>query len=231
MLRIMMPSWIGHSEAPLTMRQLTIGSPGSLVVGNSARRNVAPARRFAGPIPLLVSLVCAIAFAGSATAGAGDPRIPAHARIGNTTLADAKFEFACRDGKGGTLSINLVLPPRESDGLFPFDKFEGPDGIGEMHDLAEWSVSGAAKPARARTHISGWYGVDGDGFLFSAARESGHPSDLARLAKRLVSSDQARLRLVVKPPGHGNVLKVEAPIAGHREVIEKALAPCLAPVK
>lgn len=202
-----------------------------MAVGNSARRNVASARRFGGPIPLLASLACAIAFAGSATAAAGDPRIPAHARIGNTTLADAKFEFACRDGKGGTLSINLVLPPRESDGLFPFDKFEGPDGIGETHDLAEWSVSGAAKPARARTHISGWYGVDGDGFLFSTARESGHPSDLARLAKRLVSSDQARLRLVVKPPGHGNALKVEAAIAGHREVIEKALAPCLAPVK
>ena len=213
------------------MRQLTIGSPQSIVVGHRARRNVAPARRFAGTIPLLVSIACTILFVGSAMAGAEDPRIPAHARIGTKTLTDAKFEFACRDGKGGTLSINLVLPPNESKDGFPFDKFEGPDGIGEMHDLAEWSVSGAAKPARARTHISGWYGVDGDGFLFSTARESGHPSDLARLAKRLVSSDQARLRLVVKPPGHGNVLKVEAPIAGHREAIEKALAPCLAPVK
>jgi hypothetical protein len=213
------------------MRQLTIGSPGSIVVGNSARRNVASARRFVGSIPLLALLVCAIAFAGSATAGVGDPRIPAHARIGTKTLTDAKFEFACSAGQGGTLSINLVLPPSESKDGFPFDKFEGPDGIGETHDLAEWSVSGTAKPARARTHISGWYGVDGDGFLFSTARESGHPSDLARLAKRLVSSDQARLRLVVKPPGHGNVLKVEAPIVGHRDVIEKALAPCLAPVK
>ena len=54
---------------------------------------------------------------------------------------------------------------------------------------------------------------------------------MARLAKRLLSADNARLRLVVKPPAHGNALKVEAAVAGHREEIAKALAPCLAAVK
>jgi hypothetical protein len=214
------------------MRELTIGCSESVVAGNDARRSVTSARRFVEPIRLLGALaVSAIMFAGVAGAASDprDPRIPAHARIGNITVPDAKFEFTCRDGQGGALSISLILP--ESVSGFPLQKFEGPEGIGEMHDLAEWSVSGAAKPARARTHISGWYGVDGDGFLLSTARESGHSSDLARLAKRLVSSDQARLRLVVKPPAHGNALKVEATIAGHREAIEKALAPCLAPVK
>jgi hypothetical protein len=218
------------------MRQLTIGSSGSVVAVNDARRNVSPARRFAmlARLPFaLVAVAIFVAGFGSANAAADprDPRIPAHARVGSVTLPDAKFEFACRDGQGGALSIALIVSPPEAVGGFPIDKFEGPDGIGEMHDLAEWSVSGTAKPARARTHISGWYGVDGDGFLLSTARESGHSSDLARLAKRLVSSEQARLRLVVKPPGHGNALKVEAPIAGHREAIEKALARCLAPVK
>jgi len=125
----------------------------------------------------------------------------------------------------------VILPEPESISTFPLEKFEGPEGIGETRDLAEWSVSGGAKPARARTSISGWRGVDGDGFLLSRARESAHSSDIARLVKRFLSSEQARLRLVVKPPAHGNALKVEAPIAGHRAAIEKALAPCLAPVK
>lgn len=165
-------------------------------------------------------------------ADAQDPRVPAHAQIGNAPLPDAKFEFACRSGKGGTLQISVILPEPESVAAFPLEKFEGPDGIGETRDLAEWSVSGAAKPARARTSISGWRGVDGDGFVLARARDSGHSSDIARIAKRLVASENARLRLVVKPPAHGgNALKVEAAVAGHREEIAKALAPCLASVK
>jgi len=165
-------------------------------------------------------------------ADAKNPRIPAHATIGKATIADAKFEFGCTTGEGGALQISLILPPPESVAGFPLDKFEGPDGIGEARDLAEWSVSGGPKPARARTSISGWRGVDGDGFLLAKARESSHSSDLARVAKRLVASEQARLRLVVKPQSaHGAAIKVEAPIAGHREAVAKALAPCLAHVK
>jgi hypothetical protein len=180
-----------------------------------------------------VATVVAIAAAPCAgAADAQDPRIPAHAQIGNAPLPDAKFEFACRSGKGGTLSISVILPEPESISTFPLEKFEGPEGIGETRDLAEWSVSGATKPARARTSISGWRGVDGDGFVLARARDSGHSSDIARIAKRLVASENARLRLVVKPPAHGgNALKVEAAVAGHREEIAKALAPCLASVK
>ena len=217
------------------MRQLNIDSLEADGDARRVRRDGPPARRAAGSNRARNVLVaCLIACAGSGTAlaaGPENPRIPAHARIGNAPLADAKFEFACSTGKGGMLSISLILPPPESVKGYPLDLFEGPDGIGETRDLAEWSVSGTAKPARARTSISGWRGVDGDGFLLSKARESAHSSDLARLAKRLLSNEQARLRLVVKPPAHGNALKVEAPIAGHREAIEKALAPCLAPVK
>ena len=185
------------------------------------------------------SWVAALASAGIAacigSAGAADaknPRIPAHATIGKTVIGDAKFEFGCTTGEGGALQIALILPPPESIPGFPLDKFEGPDGIGEAHDLAEWSVSGGPKPARARTSISGWRGVDGDGFLLAKARESARSSDIARVAKKFVASEQARLRLVVKPPSaHGAAIKVEAPIAGHREAVAKALAPCLAHVK
>ena len=177
------------------------------------------------PCRWLVVLVAAgiAACAGTAcVADAKNPRIP----------ADAKFEFACTTGEGGMLQVALILPPPESVARFPLDKFEGPDGIGETRDLAEWSVSGGPKPARARTSISGWRGVDGDGFVLAKARESGHSSDLARVAKRFVASEEARLRLVVKPPSaHGAAIKVEAPIAGHREDVAKALAPCLAHVK
>jgi hypothetical protein len=172
-----------------------------------------------------------LTFAALALARSGDPRIPAHAEIGKTVLTDAKFEFACTTGEGGVLAINLIVSrPDEAKG-FPLDRFEGPDGIGETRDLAEWSVSGGAKPARARTTISGWYGVDGDGWIFARARESAHSSDIARIAKRFLSSDDARLRLVIKAPSHHEAFKVEAPIAGHREDVAKALEPCLAHVK
>ena len=181
---------------------------------------------------VLASAGVAACIGSASAASASNPRIRAHATIGKTIISDAKFEFGCTTGEGGMLQISLILPPPESVTGFPLDKFEGADGIGEAHDLAEWSVSGGPKPARARTSISGWRGVDGDGFVLAKARESSHSSDLARVAKRFVASEQARLRLVVKPPSaHGAAIKVEAPIAGHREEVAKALAPCLAHVK
>ncbi len=179
----------------------------------------------------ILGLMLASTALAPARADEGEVRIPAHAQIGTTALPQAQFEFACHPGRGGSLQISVVLPAPESVSTFPLEKFEGPDGIGETRDLAEWSVSGAAKPARARTSISGWRGVGNDGFLLAKSREAARASDLARLAKRLVSAEQARLRLVVKAPAHGAALKVEAPIAGHREAITSALAPCLAVVK
>jgi hypothetical protein len=217
------------------MRELIAGLmmseiPGRVRMMRSIRLQRRSARKSARCALIAASFALAFAQRGGA-ADAATPRIPAHAQIGNTALPDAKFEFACRSGKGGTLQISVILPEPESVSGFPLDLFEGPDGIGETRDLAEWSVSGATKPARARTSISGWRGVDGDGFILARARESGHSSDMARLAKRLVGSENARLRLVVKPPAHGNALKVEAAVAGHREEIAKALALCLATVK
>ncbi len=208
------------------MRKVSIDS----VYARSLAERVRSGRR--GWLVLLAAAGITAGTGAVSAADAHDPRIRAHATLGKTVISDAKFQFACRTGEGGMLSISLILPPPESIAGFPLDKFEGPDGIGETRDLAEWSVSGAPKPARARTAISGWRGVDGDGFVLSKARESSHSSDLARVAKRLVSSEQARLRLVVKPPSaHGATLKVEAPIAGHREEVARALAPCLAHVK
>jgi hypothetical protein len=190
--------------------------------------------RFAGCLSLMLGTALSCASALACAAGndaAWKIRIPAHTQIGTRTIESTQFEFACTTGAGGMLSLTVILPPPESIAGFPLDEFEGPDGIGETHDLAEWSVTGGKKPARARTTISGWRGVDGDGYLLSRARESAKSSDIARLAKRLLSSDQARLRLVVKPLKHGEALKSEAPIEGHREAIEKIRAPCLAPVK
>ena len=184
------------------------------------------------PLLLSAGLLGLAPFASAA--GNDEPwkmRIPAQTEIGKTPVNGTQFEFACTAGKGGMISLSVILPTPEELRAFPLEEFEGPDGIGETHDLAEWSVTGGKKPARARTSISGWRGVDGDGFILSRARESAASSDIARLAKRFVSSDQTRLRLVVKPVKHGEALKVEAPIAGHREAIEKILAPCLAPVK
>ena len=176
----------------------------------------------------------ALATSGSGAVAADAPpwkiRIPAHASIGNAPLADTHYEFACTTGKGGAISLTLVMPAPEDVKGFPLEDFEGPDGVGGTHKLAEWSVS-AKKPQRARTPISGWRGVDGDGFLLSTARESARPSDIARIARRLLSSEEARLRLVVKPLKGGAALKVEAPIAGHREAVGKVLGPCLTGVK
>ena len=181
------------------------------------------------------ALLAALLVACCANAAEGDAqgkvRIPAHARIGNAAVAGAQFEFGCTTGEGGALQIALILPPPEAIRSFKLDEFEGPDGIGEMHKLAEWSVSGGKHPARMRSSISGWRGVDGDGFLLATARESAHSSDLARLAGHLVASDQARLRLVVKPVHAGEALKVEAAVDGHREAIENVVAPCLKPAK
>lgn len=211
----------------MSRRELNIAATAAPPSQAFPRRNEQRPRRLASfAIALAITSFATFAFARSS-----DSRIPAHAKIGNTVLADAKFEFLCTSGEGGALSINLILPHPDQAKAFPLDRFEGPDGIGETRDLAEWSVSGSAKPARARTSISGWYGVDGDGWIFSRARESAHSSDIARIAKRLLSSENARLRLVIKAPAHHEALKVEAPIAGHREEIAKALEPCLAHVK
>jgi hypothetical protein len=146
-------------------------------------------------------------------------------------VPNAAFEFSCRTGEGGAFSLTLILPTPEEIAGFPLVDFEGPDGIGETHKLAEWSLSEGKRPVRIRSAISGWRGVDGDGFVLSSSRESGHPSDLARLARELIGAEPVRLRLVVKPIKASEALKVEATISDHRGEVEKILAPCLPPAK
>ncbi|HEY6986517.1 MAG TPA: hypothetical protein VH375_10570, partial [Rhodanobacteraceae bacterium] len=110
----------------MTMRQLSTAAPYAGSDPQPKRRSAGSGRRIerlrAGQVLALCLAVCS----QSALADADDPRIPAHARVGNTALPDAKFEFACRTGQGGMLSISLVLPPPESVSGFPLDKFEGP---------------------------------------------------------------------------------------------------------
>jgi hypothetical protein len=219
------------AEARSTMRKPILG-PIRIARSERARRcdmSAARGRALLAVVLAAATSMLATTHASLAAQDPRNPRIPARAMVGDASIPDAKFEFACGTGNGGMFSISLILP--ESVPGFPLGEFEGPDGIGETRDLAEWSVSGTPKPARARTSISGWYGVDGDGFLLSRARESAHLSDIARIAKQLVASDQARLRLVVKPLTRGKALKVEAPIAGYREAVAKAIEPCLAPSK
>ena len=192
---------------------------------------------YRAPRRALVAAACALAMlAASALAAPADEapwkvRIPAHARIGTKHVPKAEFEFSCRTGEGGAFSLTLVLPPPEDIVGFPLLDFEGPDAIGETHKLAEWSLSGGKHPRRVRSAISGWRSVDGDGFLLSSSRGSGHPSDLARLAREMIGAEPARLRLVVKALKPSEALKVEATLAEHRAEIEKILAPCIPPAK
>jgi hypothetical protein len=178
----------------------------------------------------LASTAMALGVGAAHAADAKNPRIPAHATIGKTVIADAKFEFGCTTGEGGMLQIALILPPPESIAGFPLDKFEGPDGIGETRDLAEWSVSGGPKPARARTAISGWRGVDGDGFLLASSRRSKTESDLARLLRRWVNDGGQQLWLTVDSPAGGEKLEVRAMPEGWRTRLGVALSQCFAVV-
>lgn len=158
-------------------------------------------------------------------------RIPAQMQVGKQGAVAAQFEIACRDGKGGALSWSLIIAQPDALTTFPLTQFEGPDGIGETRKLAEWSV-GDAKNAHARTPISGWYGVDGDGFVLATSRLSAKPSELARFSRLLVESDQARLRLRVQSPkADGDALEANATIGEHHKEIARIITSCLAPMK
>jgi len=154
-------------------------------------------------------------------------RILAQAHVGATVLADAKFEFTCSTGKGGVLQVAVVLPTAESVAAFPFNDFEGPDGIGESKTLARWSVAGS-KPAEFAGSISGWYGVDGDDFLFASSQETRKAANLARLLQRWLDAGDQPLELTVAAP-NGDAKLEAAAVSGQRlAAIRGMLAPCLA---
>ena len=157
----------------------------------------------------------------------GSLRIPAQAHVGAAALADAKFEFSCSTGKGGVLQVAVVLPTAESVGAFPFNDFEGPDGIGERKTLARWSVAGS-KPAAFAGSISGWYGVDGDGFLFASSQESRKAESLARLLQHWLDAGDQSLALTVTAPSGDAKLEATADPGERLAAIRETLAPCLA---
>jgi hypothetical protein len=171
---------------------------------------------------------CAIAKESSTSDVAHESlRIPAQAHVGAAALADAKFEFSCSTGKGGVLQLAVVLPTAESVAAFPFNDFEGPDGIGERKTLARWSVAGS-KPAEFAGSISGWYGVDGDGFLFASSQETRKAANLARLLQRWLDAGDQPLTLTVNAPNSDAKLEAAAESGERLAVIRETLAPCLA---
>jgi hypothetical protein len=157
-------------------------------------------------------------------------RIAAQAHVAKAALKSAQVQFTCTTGKGGALSVAVVLPEPDVVTTFPLEDFEGPDGIGETRPLATWSVAGS-KPTTVMGRISGWRGVDGDGFLLASSRVSTRTSDLARLLQRWLDANNEPLRLVVDPPRQGAALEVEATSGDRHAVVAAVLAPCLATVK
>ena len=63
----------------------------------------------------------------------------------------------------------MILPKAESVGEFPPDEFEGL-AVSAKETPARWSVP-EPTAAEYAGPISGWYGVDGDGFLFASSHE------------------------------------------------------------
>jgi hypothetical protein len=157
-------------------------------------------------------------------------RVPAQLHVGTQAPVAAVFEIACRDGKGGALGWSLIIAHPDALTAFPLVDFEGPGGIGEKRVLAQWSV-GEAKNDHARTPISGWYGVDGDGFVLATSQLTAKPAELARLSRRLIESTGGTMHLVVQSPSKGEALSADAQIGDHREAIAQILEPCLPPAK
>lgn len=183
------------------------------------------------PFAVLACLSCAIAKEPQkADAGYRSLRMTAQAHAGTAALTDAKFEFSCSTGKGGALQVAVILPTAESVGEFPFNEFEGPGGIGERKTLARWSVP-EPTTAEYAGPISGWYGVDGDGFLFASSHESRAASDLARLLQRWLDAGGQPLMLTVTAPNGGATLEAKAEPGERLAKIRETLAPCLAQVR
>lgn len=193
-------------------------------------------------LPLLLSLVVPSALAhepkasepprpasAEASTARGLLRMPAQARIGDTQLPDAKIEFSCTTGKGGALQVAVILPTPEAVAGFPLEAFEGPDGIGETKTLAKWSMLGP-NAMEVAGPISGWRGVDGDGFLLASSRRSKTETDLARLLWRWVNDGGQQLWLTVDSPAGGEKLEVRAMPEGWRTRLGVALSQCFAVV-
>lgn len=177
------------------------------------------------------------ALLAAATASAEDgallrkQRLPAAVQLGSQAYAGAQFEFACHPARDGALSLSLILADPDRITGFPLRDFEGPDGIGEQRELAQWGVDTRGDGLNVKGPISGWYGVDGDGFLLSRSEANKRPGALHALAKALVAPEAKRLRLAVSPPAAGETLRAEVLLEGRQAQLAELLQPCLQTAK
>lgn len=178
----------------------------------------------------LVLLACAVLAAQAVASDGGQlrkQRFPANAHVGDLQLAGAQFEVACHPAKDGSLGISLVLAKTEAAGGFAQDRFEGPDGIGEQRDFARWSVDTRTDGLNVKGPISGWYGVDGDGFIFSRSQRNGRSGALSDLIKAAIAPEARRLRLSIDAPDKGTALQAELMLDGIQAAIRDVAGACL----
>ena len=179
----------------------------------------------------LLCLVCGLVALSSVQAaekGLKKYRFDAEVHVGNVGLGEAKFELACSAGKGGSLSLSLIFMRRDAAKSFALDEFEGPDGVGESRALAQWGVDTRGPATNLESNISGWYGVDGDGFVLSTAAIQGKSTALPDFVRHLTSADALRLRLSVTPPHGGDPLQASAALSSAQVELSRVAADCLA---
>lgn len=175
-------------------------------------------------------------FAAACTTGfAAEPelkklRFPATAQVGDTAVgAPAQFELVCHGAKDGAISLSLILASPDAIKTFPLTDFEGPDGIGEDKDLARFGVDTRGDAVQVSGAISGWYGVDGDGFFLSRSERSHKATPLAKIVAALGQPEAKRLRLSVASPKGGEALQAQALLDGRQAEIAATAKACLPP--
>lgn len=154
-------------------------------------------------------------------------RFAGSAHVGQVQLQPVQFEFACHPAKNGALSVSVVLSKGDSAGGFALDAYEGPDGAGEQGEVAEWSVDTRGDGLRVQGPISGWYGVDGDGFIVARSQPNAKPGAVGKLVEAVVDPHSKRMRLSVAAPGKGEPLQAELLLDGQQDAIRAVVAPCL----
>ena len=189
-----------------------------------------PTRNRSNRLRIFLPIVCAVLAMPAVASDGGQlrrQRFPASAHVGDLQLAGTRFEVACHPAKNGSLSISLVLTKAEGAGGFAQDRFEGPDGIGEQRDLAHWSIDTRADGLNVKGPISGWYGVDGDGFIFSRSQPNGRSGALSDLVKAAIAPEARRLRLSIDAPDDGAALQAELMLDGIQAAIRDVAGACL----
>lgn len=185
-------------------------------------------RPFSGRTMLGLACLCAVAPALATDAALlRKQRFAGTAHVGTTQLAPVQFEFACHPAPDGALSLGVVLTKDEKAAGFPLDRFEGPDGIGSARDIAQWSVDTRGDGVRVSGPINGWYGVDGDGFVFGRSQANARPDGFDALVRAASAAEARRLRLSVRAPDSGETLQAELPLDGHQATIRDLVAACL----